>query len=275
MGKAASMVNSPTMQYGQAHIKPPHLPKRLRLLSYNIQCGIPTKRFHHYITRSWQHFLPDVTKMDNLKQIANLLHQYDIVALQEADAGSVRSSYLNQVQYLAARAGFPYWHQQINRNLGRFAQHSNGILSKYEPNNIKDYRLPSRIPGRGAIVMELGNPAEPLAIFVMHLSLGKRARWEQLAYISSLINQYQHVVLLGDLNAPMSFLIEHSPLSKTHLRPASSHYTFPSWRPRKDIDHVLVSPSLIVNSTLVLPHQYSDHLPLAIDISLPDQIIDH
>ncbi len=263
------------MQRHNTHKKPAPLPKRLRLLSYNIQGGIPTQRFRHYITRSWQHVLPDVAKMDNLKLIANLLHQFDIVALQEADAGSVRSNYLNQVQYLAIRAGFPYWHQQINRNLGRFAQHSNGILSKYEPTDVKDYRLPSRIPGRGAIVMELGNPAEPLAVFVMHLSLSKRARLEQLAYISSLINHYKHVVLMGDLNAPMSFLIEHSPLSKTHLRPASSHYTFPSWRPRKDIDHILVSPSLVVNSTHVMPHQYSDHLPLAIEISLPDQIIDH
>ncbi len=40
--------------------KPAGLPAdgRLRLLSFNIQVGISTQRYHHYLTRGWQHLLP-------------------------------------------------------------------------------------------------------------------------------------------------------------------------------------------------------------------------
>ena len=31
---------------------------RLRLLSFNIQVGISTERYRHYLTRGWQHLLP-------------------------------------------------------------------------------------------------------------------------------------------------------------------------------------------------------------------------
>lgn len=249
------------------------LPKRLKLLSYNIQAGIPMQRYRHYITRGWQHFLPDIAKVENLNQIAKLLSQFDVVALQEADGGSVRSYYLNQVQYLAARAGFPYWHQQINRNFGKLAQHGNGVLSKYEPLRAHNHKLPSRIPGRGAILMEFGSDKDPLALIVMHLSLSKRARQQQLAYIAELVKHYNHVILMGDLNTPLQYLMNESPLRKTNLLSASHYHTFPSWKPRRDLDHIIVSPTLIVHNALVLPHLYSDHLPLAIDVSLPDHIL--
>ena len=102
----------------------------LRLLSFNVQVGINTQRYHHYLTRSWQHLLPHAGRANNLQRIADLLADFDLVALQEVDGGSLRSGYVNQVEYLAQQGAFPYWYQQLNRNLGRFAQHSNGVLSR-------------------------------------------------------------------------------------------------------------------------------------------------
>ena len=32
--------------------------RRLKLLSYNIQAGVDTRRYHHYFTQSWKHVLP-------------------------------------------------------------------------------------------------------------------------------------------------------------------------------------------------------------------------
>ncbi|MFX6907664.1 hypothetical protein ABTH77_20640, partial [Acinetobacter baumannii] len=80
----------------------------------------------HYLTRGWQHLLPHAGRATNLKRIGELLADYDLVALQEADGGSLRSGYVNQVEHLAQLGAFPYWYQQLNRNLGRIAQHSNG-----------------------------------------------------------------------------------------------------------------------------------------------------
>ena len=75
--------------------------RRLRLLTYNIQTGIATSRYRHYLTHSWKHVLPCSGRRDNLDQIANLVRHYDIVGLQEADAGSLRSGYVNLTEYLA------------------------------------------------------------------------------------------------------------------------------------------------------------------------------
>ena len=45
--------------------------------------------------------------------------------------------------------------------------------------------------------------------------------------------------------------------------------TFPSWKPRRAIDHVLLSRPLALARLETLPALRSDHLPLAADILLP------
>lgn len=107
-------------QVNEHHLHAPGLPEdgRLRLLSFNIQVGISTERYRHYVTRSWQHLLPHNGRAGNLQKIGQLLGDFDLVALQEADGGSLRSGYVNQVEHLAHLGAFPYWYQQLNRNLG-------------------------------------------------------------------------------------------------------------------------------------------------------------
>ena len=243
---------------------------RIRLLTFNIQVGIATGAYHHYITRGWQHVLPNRKRRGNLDRIAALLRYYDVVALQECDGGSLRSGFVNQVQYLAERGDFPYWCQQLNRNFGRFAQHSNGILSRYRPLHVEEHRLPALIPGRGAIVAYYGNPEDPLVLVLMHLSLSKSAQNRQLAYIRDLIAPHQHVVLMGDMNAHADQLLGHSPLREADLVPLpDSAFSFPSWRPGKALDHILVSPSLDVHDARVVSYPVSDHLPISMEIELP------
>ncbi len=245
--------------------------ERIRLLTFNIQVGIATEAYRHYLTRSWQHLLPHSQRSDNLNRIAQLLAEYDVVALQEADGGSLRSGFVNQVQYLAERGGFPYWRQQLNRNFGRLAQHSNGILSRYRPLDVQEHKLPSLIPGRGAIVAQYGNELDPLVLVLMHLSLSKKAQNRQLGYIRDLVSQYRHVVLMGDMNAHADQLLSRSPLKQTDLVPLpETAHSFPSWRPEKALDHILVSPTLHVHDARVISYPVSDHLPIGMEIELPD-----
>jgi len=243
---------------------------RIRLLTFNIQVGIATEAYHHYLTRSWQHVLPHRQRRDNLDRIAELLRDYDVVALQECDGGSLRSGFVHPVQDLAEQGGFPYRRQQLNRNLGRIAQHSNGVLSRYRPLAVEEHRLPALIPGRGAMVAYYGNPEDPLVLVLMHLSLSKGAQNRQLAYIRDLIAPYQHVVLMGDMNAHADQLLGQSPLKESDLVPLpDSAFSFPSWRPEKALDHILVSPSLDVHDTKVVSYPVSDHLPISMEIELP------
>lgn len=245
--------------------------RHLRLLTFNIQVGINTSSYRHYLTRSWQHFLPNRSRIQNLDRIASLLSNYDVVALQECDGGSLRSGHINQVQYLAEAAGIPYWHQQLNRNLGQIAQHSNGLLSRFRPLDVKEHRLPGLIPGRGAIVARYGTEEDPLVLVLMHLSLSKSAQQRQLGFVSELISKYRHVVLMGDMNNHAEELLTRTPLKETDLVPLpDTAHSFPSWRPEKALDHILVSPSLQVNRSEVVSYPMSDHLPIAMDIALPD-----
>lgn len=244
---------------------------RLRLLSFNIQVGISTERYRHYLTRGWQHLLPHTGRAGNLQKIGDLLGDFDLVALQEADGGSLRSGYVNQVEYLAQLGAFPYWYQQLNRNLGRFAQHSNGVLSRLKPQLLEDHPLPGPA-GRGAILVRFGEGEDALVVVMMHLALGSKTRVRQLAYIRELIGGYRHQVLMGDMNTHATDLLQHSPLRDLGLIAPQVEATFPSWRPQRCLDHILLSPSLTLERVEVLSQPISDHLPVAVEIRLPDAL---
>ena len=246
----------------------PRHEQRIRLLSFNIQVGISTSAYRHYVTRSWKHLIPHQERYRNLEKIGFLLGDYDIVALQEADGGSLRSGNINQVKQLAQLGNFPYWYQQRNRNLGPFAQHSNGLLTRMHPQKLEDHPLPGPA-GRGAILAQIGDDDNAIAVVSMHLALGKRARTRQLDYIREIVSDYKHIILMGDMNTHAEKLLVNSPLSSLNLRAPQVCATFPSWNPQRCLDHILISSELEIANMSVLPVPISDHLPVSMDIILP------
>lgn len=244
---------------------------RLRLLSYNVQVGISSTRPHHYVTHSWKHLLAHERRFRNLDNIARVLAGFDIVALQEVDAGSQRTGFINLTEYLAGEAGFPFWFHQVNRDLAGIARHSNGLLSRFRPLSITEFKLPGIIPGRGALVSRYGTMENPITVIMLHLALGRRTRQRQLEFVAELVNEYPHAVVMGDLNCSadspeMKILFDRTSLSE----PVGSLCTFPSWRPARPIDHILVTDGLRITSCEVLGHAHSDHLPIAMEVTLPD-----
>lgn len=245
----------------------------LRLLSYNIQAGIASSGYHHYVTHSWKHVLPCPGRRGNLDRIADLVRHYDIVGLQETDAGSLRSGYVNLTEYLAARAGFPHWYDQTNRNLGIFAQHSNGVLSRMRAGEITEHRLPGAIPGRGALSVRYGRSRNALMLVFVHLALGRRARERQMGFLGDLASECRHVIVMGDLNCRSDSPELSGFIRRAGFRePTHDLLTYPSWRPVHNIDHILVSPSIDVHEVSVLNYAISDHLPIAMEVSLPADI---
>ena len=244
---------------------------RLRLLSYNVQVGINSVYPHHYITKSWRHLLPARRRFDTLDKIANILRNYDVVGLQELDSGSHRTNYVDLTEYLANKAEFPFWYHQTNRNLGRIAQHGNGLLSKCRPAEISEHKLPGMIPGRGALLVRYGHGDNSLVVIMLHLALGPRARARQLAYVTELVREYPHAIVMGDMNCPPDSVEMRRFFRDTRLRePEGKFHTFPSWRPDRNIDHILVSPTIQVMQCSVLSHAHSDHLPITMEVELPD-----
>nr|WP_242472497.1 endonuclease/exonuclease/phosphatase family protein [Ectothiorhodospira mobilis] len=254
---------------------PPLEGQCLRILSYNVQVGIAAARFHHYLTNSWKHFLPYGGRLGNLDSIARFIAGFDLVGLQELDAGSLRSQFINLAEYLSERSRLPYWYSQTNRNLGSFAKHSLGLLSRYQPHSVVEHRLPGRIPGRGALEAHFGaaRGEDSLVILLVHLSLGRQSRMRQLQYLGEVLREHEHVVVMGDLNTPahsqeLRRLVRHTRLQQ----PLEGAKTYPSWRPMHAFDHILVTPGLGLRGVHVYNLNYSDHLPVGVEVVVPDTV---
>ncbi|GAP65361.1 metal-dependent hydrolase [Mizugakiibacter sediminis] len=242
----------------------------LRVLSCNILAGASVRRYSHYVTRSWTQVLPGRDKQANLNRLANVIAGFDVVGLQEADAGSLRSGFLNQTRYLAETAGMPYWSHQPNRPMARIAHSANGLISRLQPTEVYDHPLPGRIPGRGALLARFGQGREALTVVIAHLSLGPQTRARQLGFIAELLDGCPHALLMGDLNCDPDSAEMRQLFRRTSLEPPQEiPPTFPSWRPRRAIDHILVSKPLRVERLWTLPDAFSDHLPLAAEVRVP------
>jgi endonuclease/exonuclease/phosphatase family metal-dependent hydrolase len=239
----------------------------IRLLSYNVQVGITTKKNMEYFTSSWKHFMPHTRRIENLKRLAKLIRDYDIVGLQELDSGSFRSGFMNQTEYLAMAAGFDCWYDKVNRNMGPVAKHSMGVLSRFHPELVERHDLPG-LPGRGCLVVTYGKE-KSFSIILAHLSLGKRARLKQVDFLCELIKDFSNVILMGDLNCiPKSEEILKLKKKAGLKDSGSARPSYPSWNPMQRLDHILVSSNLIIKNTSVLQWSLSDHLPISMEIEL-------
>jgi endonuclease/exonuclease/phosphatase family metal-dependent hydrolase len=245
-------------------------PRELRLLSFNIQAGTATTRYHHYVTHSWRQILPHSQRTENLDSIASLIKSYDMVALQEVDSGSLRSGFINQSRYLAGHSGMPYWCHQSNRKVGNVAYAGNGFLSRFEPDAVDEYRLPGPIPGRGSLVLRYGQADDSLTVAVLHLALGKRARKQQLEFLADKLAASRTLIVMGDLNAPLN-----NPETQAFCRelglatPTLDLPSYPSWQPQRAIDHIMLSEGLASFDARVINVPFSDHCPVELRVELP------
>ena len=247
--------------------------QKLRLLSFNIQAGTSTARYHHYVTHSWRQVLPHAKRVENLDSIAHLVSPFDMVALQEVDSGSLRSGYINQSRYLANHAGMPFWCHQSNRKVGTVAYAGNGFLSRYEPDSVEEHRLPGIIPGRGSLLVRFGDGYEGLDVAVVHLALGKRARALQLRFLARELDSSRHLVVIGDFNTQVDTPHVMELCETLALKaPTRGLATYPSWQPQRAIDHILISETLQAGTAEVLDVTFSDHCPVALEIDLPKSL---
>lgn len=247
--------------------------RRLKLLSYNIQVGIGCHNYQDYLIQSWRHLMPDSTRQTHLKEIARYLSDYDVVALQEVDSGSVRTDYLDQVAFLAQSGGFPHWYHQKNRKLGKLAAHSNGILTKHPANQIFRHKLPGTMSCRGALHISFGSGEYQLQVLSVHLSLRTNTRKRQLNYISQLVKNAPYFIIMGDMNcAPSQVETEFKKNGLSMQLNSQSEATFPRWSPKYHFDQIWLSQGLNLIKTEVLKFGVSDHLPISVEIEIPEKM---
>lgn len=238
----------------------------MKILSYNIQAAIHTSSYLSYSYQWPRQILPTPAKTKTLQHIATFIDTYDIVCLQEVELGGLRNNFNSQRDQLLKLTHFSHDLVQINRRIAKLSVHGNLILSKYPIESILNTALPSRIPGRGVLSGAVMLPNDQrLIITNSHLSLGKHDQQHQLEFITHQLKNYPNVLLCGDLNAtptqPPLQILEKYGYSRLN-----SGLTFPSWKPKKALDHAFIKGNLTAQAT-VIPFIASDHLPISITIN--------
>jgi endonuclease/exonuclease/phosphatase family metal-dependent hydrolase len=223
-----------------------------------------------------------------------------VVALQEVDRGQPRSHHTDQTAVVAEAGGATYarflptlhgtpggtWTPATGDGGGEQPPgpaYGIGLVSRLPATSwhVRRFKpapvgLPLLIPGQGlahvddepraALAAVLETPAGPLTVVATHLSFVPGWNVAQLREIVRWARTLPGPrVLLGDLNLP-------GPVARLTSRwvPAGRLATYPSWKPRVQLDHVLLHglPSSAVRDARAVRLPVSDHRALVVDLDV-------
>jgi endonuclease/exonuclease/phosphatase family metal-dependent hydrolase len=209
----------------------------------------------------------------------------DIVALQELDVGRARTGGVDQAHEIAQRLEMTHhFHAalQVEEEL-----YGDAILTAYPERLIQVGPLPghpriTQLEPRGALWVEVEIEGTWVQVINTHLGLVPREQQVQARCIAG-PSWLEHPrcagpkILLGDFNATGTSLVYRTLTAQ--LEPArrlapkkSPTSTFPSPLPVLRIDHVFVSPEIVVRDVFApydpLVRVASDHLPLVMDFDV-------
>lgn len=209
----------------------------------------------------------------------------DIVALQELDVGRARTKHVDQANEIAQRLEMACRFHPAMRVEEEL--YGDAILSAYPERLIQSGPLPGhpRLPQlepRGALWLEVDIDGARVQVINTHLGLVPREQRLQAAFLAGPA-WLEHPcftgprILAGDFNATGTSVVYRTLTAKLaaarrlapNRQPTS---TFPSPLPVLRIDHVFVSPEIIVRNVFApfdpLTRLASDHLPLVIDFEV-------
>lgn len=241
----------------------------MRFLLYNIRYGTGghMNRFplSGYVWPTHRH----------LEEVIHFIRETDpdVAGLVEVDAGSYRSGRRNQAETIAAALGhyhtykskYPEKHPVLSW-MPILNKQGNAFVSKDSVTR-ETFHYVTR--GMKRLVMEL--ELEHVVFLLVHLALSYRVRQEQLRELKRIVRRVEKpCVVAGDFNvltggAELELFKDAAGL----VDPAPGHApTFPSWKPKKDLDFILHTPGITVREFRVPQVLYSDHLPLVCDFEV-------
>jgi endonuclease/exonuclease/phosphatase family metal-dependent hydrolase len=220
----------------------------------------------------------------------------DIVALQEVDRAQRRSGGVDQVAELARRLdmtgvfgaalrGDPdqAW-EPAGTGTSEDPTYGVGLLSRDPepiarrrplPGGGAGQRSPNASPSRPgwdreprvALEATVRAGGSRVTVVVTHLSYLPLRAVRQLRVAAAAVAAADGPrLLVGDLNLP-AWLVRAG-AGRIGLRHAGGQPTFPAWRPRLQMHHVLVAGPVAVRRAVAHPTTSSDHRPLVVDLEL-------
>ncbi|MFN2352458.1 MAG: endonuclease/exonuclease/phosphatase family protein [Kiritimatiellia bacterium] len=241
----------------------------MRFLLYNVRYGTGSGGRWHL---PWGGYLRRTG--GNLENIIEFVRGQapDVVGLVEVDAGSYRSRRMNQATMMAEALGHYHVYQSKYaspswaRRLPLMNNQANAFLSR---DTICRERFHYFSKGVKRLVIEL--ELENIVIFLVHLSLSFRTRHHQLNDLFTMVRKVgKPCIVAGDFNAFWGDREIRLFLAATRLVSVFpfGQPTFPSWKPRRQLDFILHSPEIEITNFQLPRVEYSDHLPLVCDFDI-------
>ena len=232
-----------------------------RIVTYNIHSGIGRDKKHDY------------------KRIGQFLASSgaDVVLLQEMDTRPPERDTAQDVRDICAENTFKLIPSPAIREADGW--YGNAILTRYDvlSNDTVDVSQSGRQPSNVQIV-ELKTEKTPLTVVNTHKGLKKLERRSQFSLLHEHLSQrlkekQTPLVLAGDFNEWQFFSKAFKGLNSL-LFQQKVGATFPSHFPVFSLDRVWVTDDIKVKACRKLKNAktrvYSDHLPVLIDIELPE-----
>lgn len=239
----------------------------MNLLTWNIQAAIGTGRYRDYLLHAHRQLMHTRSKTTILRDIAREIAPYDLVCLQEVDLGGRRAGFCSQVDLIRSESGHAHVVVQHNRTIPGLSRHGNAILSRWPLAHVQDIKLPGRLRGRGCLIADVMGPV-PFRAACLHLSLGAADQGLQLSTVAKALREAEAWAVMGDFNCGAHSPPLHAFCHMTGGKIAPSPpLTFPSWRPRRDFDHIIVSERLSLDHYRAQPMILSDHLGVSARLS--------
>jgi endonuclease/exonuclease/phosphatase family metal-dependent hydrolase len=217
----------------------------LRFLTYNIRHGegadgwVSNRRIANVIER----IDPDVVGMNEVWHIRGLWDQ----PCEIADA-------------LDRDYSFEPNHTRWVQSLGNMIMARRGALT-----STRNMQLPGGIESRGALLAKIAVDDQTIVFVSTHLSLGRKTRSSQIAYLAENLPRDVPLVLSGDLNCLAK---ELTPLAEWFQVIESPPKSFPSVRPNRGLDHFVFSRHWRLDALEAVASRASDHLPVFADLVL-------
>lgn len=267
----------------------------MRIATWNIQAGSAQLAWYAYVLPPavFRAFLDTPHKRRTLGRIGKYLGgeapvegAVDIALLQEVDDGEHKTplsrTKVNQLEVLQHMGSFEYGAYGCAQEILGISRQGNGILSYYPLAEVKEHPLPFSFPltveKRAALEALVDTPEGELVVVNTHLGLSPSYREEQLWGLGIIALQAKKrygerpIVVGGDFNSiPYDTLESFMKITGLHdaFPEGKNKKTHPYDKPRRNLDHLMVSREIEVERTSVyIRIPVTDHALVVADIHL-------
>ena len=244
---------------------------RNRLLIYNMRYAAGNGRRFKVPMPGTGYLRPKPAHLEKISQfIAS--QKPDLVGLLEIDTGSARTNNINQAKKIADDLGHyslyqcKYHEGSITARLPILNAQANAFVAS---NTLHHPKFHYFNRGVKRLIIEL--ETDEVCVYLVHLSLWYRHRQEQLWELCQLVKRSKKpVIVAGDFNtywgnSELNLFKEATKLISANR---DSLPTFPSDKPRLELDFILHHKSIKAEKFFIPKIEFSDHLPLVFDYSV-------